>query len=205
MTYIIIIITLFISIPAFSRPDLISRLSLNPYQIIQRKEWYRLISHAFVHANWMHLIINMYVLYAFGRYVEYYFEKLAAQGLIDMPQMHFLIMYIGSILVSVLTTLKKHKNDYMYSAVGASGAVSAIVFTFIFFAPWEKIYFFFVLPIPAIVFGILYLAYSQYMSHKEGDNINHDAHFLGALFGMIYPVLINPELFFVFINHLTGQ
>jgi membrane associated rhomboid family serine protease len=104
-----------------------------------------------------------------------------------------------------VSTVSRYRNQENYSAVGASGAVSAIVFTYIFFAPLEKIYVYMVLPIPGILFGVLYLAYSSYMSRRSKDNINHAAHFWGAVVGFIFPILLEPGLFLVFIDNLLKR
>lgn len=198
MTYAIIAITVLFSALAFSNRELMFRYNLNPYSIIYRKQWYRVLTHAFLHANWLHLIVNMFVLYSFGKNgVEPYMEWMERNGFIGSTTLHFGILYIAGIIVSVITTLRKHKKDYAYNAVGASGAVSAVVFFCIFFDPWNLIYFFGIIPIPSIIFGALYLFYSQYMSRQEKDNINHDAHFLGALFGLSYPILIHPKLLII--------
>lgn len=202
MTYIIIAITAIVSFAAFGKSILFQRLLLNPYIVFKRNEWYRLISHAFVHANFLHLFVNMIVLLSFGRNVESILQQLQSIGSIGMHQAHFLILYLGAAIVSSLTTLRKHKNDPYYQSVGASGAVSAIVFFSIFFSPLEKLYLMAIIPIPGIVFAIAYLFYSNYMSRKGGDNINHDAHFVGAVFGFIYPILIDPKLFFFFLKQL---
>lgn len=202
MTYIIIAITAIVSFAAFGNSILFQLLLLNPYIVFKRNEWYRLISHAFVHANFLHLFVNMIVLLSFGRYVESILQQLQSIGSIGMHQVHFLILYLGAAIVSSLTTLRKHKNDPYYQSVGASGAVSAIVFFSIFFSPLEKLYLMAIIPIPGIVFAIAYLFYSNYMSRKGGDNINHDAHFVGAVFGFIYPILIDPKLFFFFLKQL---
>ncbi|HOK60689.1 MAG: rhomboid family intramembrane serine protease [Tenuifilum sp.] len=202
MTYIIIAITAIVSFAAFGNSILFQQLLLNPYIVFKRNEWYRLISHAFVHANFLHLFVNMIVLLSFGRYVESILKQLQSIGSIGMHQVHFLILYLGAAIVSSLTTLRKHKNDPYYQSVGASGAVSAIVFFSIFFSPLEKLYLMAIIPIPGIVFAIAYLFYSNYMSRKGGDNINHDAHFVGAVFGFIYPILIDPKLFFFFLKQL---
>lgn len=202
MTYLVIAITAIISFAAFGNSVFFQRLLLNPYIVFNRNEWYRLISHAFVHANFLHLFVNMIVLLSFGRYVESIFQQLLTIGSIRLPQLHFIILYLGAAIISTLTTLKKHKNDPYYQSVGASGAVSAIVFFSIFFSPLEKLYLMAIIPIPGIVFAFAYLAYSNYMSRKGGDNINHDAHFVGAVFGFIYPILIDPKLFLFFLRQL---
>jgi membrane associated rhomboid family serine protease len=202
MTLLIIIVTCIVSILAFNKPKIFSKMQLNPYLISHRKEWYRLFTHALLHADWIHLIINMFVLYSFGTALEQCFEGLEARGTIKFYKLFYLFFYVMSILVSTLTTVKKHKDDVWYNAVGASGAVSAVVFATIFFNPWGKLYFYGFFPIPGIVFGILYLVYSNYMSRRDGDNINHDAHFLGAVFGFIFPIILDFKLFNYFISQL---
>ena len=202
MTYIIIAITGIISFLALSNKGLMSKLLLSPYQIIHSKQWYRILSHALVHADFMHLLINMIVFLSFGLAVESMFKQLEASSIIGNANLHFITLYIGAVIISCLTTLKKHKDNYYYQAVGASGAVSAVVFTSIFFRPLDNLYIMGILPIPAIIFGVAYLIYSHYMSKKSSDNINHDAHFIGAVFGFIYPLLLDPKLFKIFLNQL---
>jgi membrane associated rhomboid family serine protease len=198
MTTIIILITAVISISAFSKRDIMERLQFNAYQVYHRKEYFRLITHAFLHGSWEHLIINMIVLWSFGQSVEHYFRMYFGSN----GAYYFLGLYFGAVLFSSLWSLYKQKNNYYYNALGASGAVSAIVFSAIFFAPWSKIYFFGILPIPGIVFGVLYLVYSYKMGKKNMDNIGHDAHFLGAVYGFILPILLRPSLLNEFINKL---
>ena len=198
ITWLIIGVTAVVSYMAFQNNELMGKLQFNAAQIIQQKEYYRLISHAFVHANWPHLLVNMLVLYFFGRnmesYLNYYFGNHA--------NAYFLILYVGGILTSNIWSLLKNKNNYYYNAVGASGAVSAVVFSTIFFAPLQKIYLFMILPIPGILFALGYLLYSYQMSKNKRDNVAHDAHFLGALFGFVFPILLKPDLFSQFIDKL---
>jgi len=198
MTLYIIAATCLVSIMAFSRPDLIEKLQFNASKIVHERQYYRLVSHGFVHANWEHLIVNMIVLYSFGRAIELYFGYTYGR----MANAYFLILYFGGMLVSNIYALIKHRNDFYYNAVGASGAVSAVLFAAIFFDPWDMIYFFGIIPTPGIVFAVLYLVYSYYMSRKQKDNIAHDAHFLGALFGFIFPILLRPDNFHYFIDKL---
>ncbi|MCQ2375311.1 MAG: rhomboid family intramembrane serine protease [Salinivirgaceae bacterium] len=195
---IIIGVTAIVSVMAFSRAELIFRYDFNPYQIIHRGQWYRIITHAFVHANWAHLIVNMLVLYSFGDALVYYFS--ARMG--GNPAWYVAGLYLGGIVASSIYTLYKERNNYNYSAVGASGAVSAVVFACILFNPLSKIYFFAILPMPGIVFGIIYLAYEHYMSRRGMDNIGHDAHFYGALFGFVYPLLFRPDLLVYFFKQI---
>ncbi|ALO14695.1 rhomboid family intramembrane serine protease [Salinivirga cyanobacteriivorans] len=201
MTLFIIVITAVVSVYAFQRPEIMYRYNFSPYQVVKRKEYYRLFSHALLHVDWMHLIINMLVLYSFANVLIFFFNHYFA----FMPAgLLFLIFYVLAILASSLVSLFKQKDNYSYSAVGASGAVSAVVFACIFFAPLEKVLFFGVLPIPGIIFGIAYLAYSYYMGKKNVDNIGHDAHFWGAIFGFLFPLVLEPRLINVFLNQLLN-
>jgi membrane associated rhomboid family serine protease len=145
----------------------------------------------------------MYVLFVFGKHVEEIFIQFQEMGELGFAPLHYLMLYLGGIVFSVLITLIKHRDNYAYNAVGASGAVSSILFTFIFFLPWQKIYFFGIIPIPGIAFALLYIVYSHVMSRRDIDNINHDAHLLGALYGFVYPILVKPSFFIAFINELT--
>ncbi len=190
ITYIIIGITIVISFLCFQNYQLMSKLRFNPALVTHNKEYYRMLSYAFVHADWTHLLVNMLVLYFFGPIVEqFFFFTFGNPGII-----FFLCLYVGGALIANLWSLRKHKNNYGYNAVGASGAVSALLFTFIFFAPWEMLYFFGIIPIPGILFGIGYLFYSYKMTQQNNDHVAHDAHLLGAIFGFIFPILLKPTL-----------
>ncbi len=201
MTIIIIVITSLISIICFTNRNLFEKLQFNPYRVYHHKEYYRLISHILVHADWMHLIVNMFVLYQFGQAFEYFLLK-HIDILHFPPAAYYITMYISAAIISSLTTLKKYHNILYYNAVGASGAVSTVLFACIFFDPWMKLGVFLVIPMPGIIFGVLYLWYSQYMSKRSRDNINHDAHFLGALYGLSFPILLDPGLFYEFVHQL---
>lgn len=197
LTIIIVAITCLISYRAFTDRALFHKLLFNANLIIRRKEWYRFISHGFVHANWEHLIINMFVFFSFGQAVEQYFEMYFGSSFAL-----FLALYFGAIIVSSIYSFFKHKNNIYYNAVGASGAVSAVTFAFVLFDPMSKILLFFIIPIPGIIFAVLYLGYSYYMSKKNIDNIGHDAHFYGAVFGFIFPLILKPQLFQAFIAQI---
>ncbi|PCH68834.1 MAG: rhomboid family intramembrane serine protease [Bacteroidales bacterium] len=200
MTIIIIAITALISIAAFNKVDLLYKYQFNAYQILKRNQWYRILTYGFLHANWDHLLVNMVVLYFFGSALETYFNYYFGASAV----LYFILLYIGAIVFSTLYDLRKHREHYHYNAVGASGATSAIVFATIFFAPLEKIYFMFFIPIPGIIFSLLYLYYSYYMSKKNLDNIGHNAHFYGALFGFLFPILIKPQLFSLFLQQILN-
>lgn len=198
MTIILIVITVAVSYAAFNSPKLMDQLQFNASKIVHKHEYHRLVTHAFIHANWEHLFVNMIVLFSFGQAIEEYFKyNFGNNAILD-----YALLYLGGILVSNIYALIKHRNNYFYNSVGASGAVSAVLFAAIFFDPWNKILFFMILPIPGIVFAALYLVYSYQMSMKQKDNVAHDAHFLGALFGFIFPILLNYQLFESFLDKL---
>ncbi len=198
ITWIIIGITAVASYLTFQNQSLMDKLQFNAARVVHRKEYYRMVSHAFIHVGWMHLIVNMMVLYFFGPYVEEAFGyHFGTKG-----TLYYLLLYVGGILISNTWSLIKHKDDYYYNAVGASGAVSAVLFTFIFLRPWEMLYLFAILPIPGIIFAAGYLIYSYQMGKRRADNVAHDAHFLGAVFGFVFPIILKPELFQQFIEHL---
>jgi membrane associated rhomboid family serine protease len=202
ITVIIVIVTVIVSVAAMRRRELLYRFDLSPARLVHKREYYRIFTHAFLHANYFHLGINMLVLYSFGTYIEQAFSELEREGVIFSSPFFYLLLYVGSIALASLSTVIRYRNDEHYSAVGASGAVSAVVFTYIFFEPLKKIYFYMVLPIPGILFGILYLIYSSYMGRREGDNINHSAHFWGAVVGFLFPILLEPSLFLTFLDKL---
>jgi membrane associated rhomboid family serine protease len=204
ITVLLIVITSIISILCFNQPALFGRLQFNAYQIVHRREYYRIISHGFVHANWWHLFVNMFVLFFFGRYVEFKLHALASQGLLRHPALIYLVLYLAAMIFASTISLVRYKDAPWYNSVGASGSVSAITFFFIFFEPWAMLRLYMAIPIPAIVFGVLYIIYSQYMSKRGGDNINHDAHLLGALFGFIFPLFIDLSLAKNFITQLLS-
>ncbi|MCX6269887.1 MAG: rhomboid family intramembrane serine protease [Bacteroidetes bacterium] len=202
MTITILIITGIISIFALNRQDVMSRFQFNAYMIRNQKEWWRFFTYAFLHADFIHLAVNLFVLYSFGEIVEMFYK-------VTFPEKggyYFFLLYTGGILFSTLPSYWKHKEDIYYNAVGASGAVSAVLFASILFYPEGKISFIFLpIPIPAVVFGVLYLVYSAYMSNKGKDNIGHDAHFWGAIFGISFTILLKPALVPVFFSKIAGM
>jgi membrane associated rhomboid family serine protease len=199
LTFIIIIATAIISIAAFNNTELFNKLKFNAYQIKHSGEKWRFFSYALVHSGWIHLIINMYVLYSFGGVVERFFSvNFGALGLL-----YYALLYLGGVLFSTLFDFGKHKNDMYYNAVGASGAVSAVVFSSILVFPSGSIFLFPIpFPLPSWVFGIAYLIYSAYMGKKGVDNIGHNAHFWGAIFGIVLTIIIVPNVIPSFFSSL---
>ncbi|PLX08787.1 MAG: rhomboid family intramembrane serine protease [Marinilabiliales bacterium] len=195
---IIVVITGAITYFSWQKEELLSKLLFSPYFIKRRKEYYRFLTHGFVHANLAHVLVNMLVFWSFGSVLIQYFDIFCG----NFANLLFIGFYLAAIILSSVFSFFKHKDNPYYSAVGASGGTSAIVFASIFFDPWNKVYFFGVIPIPGIIFGGLYLLYSYRMSKRGGDNIGHDAHFWGAVFGFFFPLLLKPELFQYFLNRL---
>jgi len=198
LTIIFIIITVLVSYRAFEDRRLKSNLMMHPLSVDEFGQFYRFVTSGFVHADWNHLAINMFVLYMFGSSLENGIVIVNSEGYLEevvsfksifgetMGLINFVILYIGSIIVGSIPSFIKHRNNGYYSALGASGGTSGVLFAVILFDPWSWLIF---PPVPFIVFGIGYLFYSSYMSKKGTDNIGHDAHFWGGVFGFLYTVL----------------
>jgi membrane associated rhomboid family serine protease len=197
VTFYIVAATAVVSIACFNNERLFYRLAFSA-RAVARGEAYRLLTHGFVHADWVHLFVNMFTFYSFGSYIEIVFREISGS---TTP---FLLLYFGGMVVASLYDLVKRCGDTDYMSVGASGAVSAVLFAAIFLRPWEKIYLFAAVPVPGILFGVLYLLYCQYMARRGGDNINHNAHFYGAVYGFVFPALLEPQLVDYFLEQLTG-
>ncbi len=199
ITYIIIFLTAVVSVAALNNEDLFSKLKFNAYDVKHSNHWYRFFTYGFLHAGYFHLFINMLVFYSFGGVVETYF-KVYFPG---KETLYYILLYVGGLLLSIIPAFGKHKNDVFYNAVGASGAVSAVIFSSIILYPTGKIFLFlFPVPIPAPVFGILYLIYEAYMSKRGKDNIGHDAHLWGAVFGVVFTLALKPGLALIFLQQI---
>jgi membrane associated rhomboid family serine protease len=198
MTTIFIIITIILSLLAFQNHKLYSKLIFNPYTIYTNKQWYRFFSSGFIHADLFHLAINMLVLYSFGAVVEYFYQETFG----ERGSFYFVLMYISSLMISIVPTYNNHKLNPAYNGLGASGAVSAVVFSYILFDPLRTLSLYYIINLPGIVFGILYLGYCYYMGKRGGDNINHSAHMWGAIYGFVFTVLLKPSLLLDFFQKL---
>ncbi len=194
ITLIIIIITVLISFGGFNNQKIMNDLIFYPPAITKQHQWYRFITSGFLHADYMHLFFNMFTLYFFGTGMEgLYNAYLGPVG--------FLIFYLAAIIVSGIPSFIKHRNDYHYRSLGASGGVSAVVFAYVLFAPWSWFTF---PPLPAIIYAVLYVWYSIYMAKKGGDNINHDAHLWGAAFGVAFTLAMDPRILDYFLSQVTN-
>lgn len=197
LNIIIVGITVIISIVAFSNAELFDKLKFNAYLIKEHKQVYRFFSYALVHAGWLHLLINMYVLYSFGGIVEEVLMiRFGFRGIL-----YYALLYVGGVIFSTLFDYRKQRGNPYYNAVGASGAVAAVVFASILLYPSGSIYIFPIpFALPSWVFGIVYLIYSAYMGKRGKDNIGHNAHFWGSIFGILYTVILIPEVIQQFIK-----
>lgn len=196
---ILILVTVLISVPAFGSSERMSKLVFNPYVVKLRKEWYRVITHGFVHVGWGHLLVNMFVLFFFGRNMEH----ILMTHFGEMGRVYFLMLYFGGMIFATLPAFKKHANNPNYNSVGASGAVSAVLFAHILVLPTELLYLYFAIPIPSFIFGIAYLWYEAWMDKKSADNIAHDAHFWGAIFGVAFMVAVDYNYFIQFFVQIS--
>jgi membrane associated rhomboid family serine protease len=191
VTYIIIGITSLISFMAFNNHELFIKLQHWPYQESRRGEYYRWLTSGFLHGDPMHLIFNMMTLYFFSGLVEDGFSE-------EFPGLggvFFVSFYLIGIVASSSATFFKYRNSPSFASIGASGAVAAVLFAAILFHPTLGIYMFFIpIPIPGFIFGPLYLWYSSYAANKGGDHIDHTAHFYGAVFGFVFPLVFQPDL-----------
>lgn len=201
LTIFIIVSIVIVSILAFNNRDFYIKGWFSPYDIRRFKQHYRFVTHFFLHASWEHLIFNMLTLYFFGMNVEqgfaFYFGK--------WGKMIYVLEFILAGILATVPSYFKHRNNASYVAVGASGAVAAILFTAILLDPTNKIYIMFIpIGIPAYIFGPLYLIYSAYMSKKNVDRIAHDVHFWGSVVGFIFPLIIKPDLFAIFVDLIAA-
>ena len=196
VTLCIIAITCLVSFLAFNNQRLLERLILWPPAVSRHGQYDRLLSYGLIHADGMHLLFNMITLYFFGAATErLYTQHLGAFG--------FALFYVGGLLVSVLPSYFEHKDDANYRSLGASGAVSAVLFAFILLQPWARIYVY-VVPVPAIIYAVMYVGYSIYAERKRADNINHSAHLWGAAYGIAFTGLMEPSVLGAFLRQLAN-
>jgi len=195
ITNFICIITFFISYQAFNNKELFHNLKHYPIAESTQKEWYRFVTSGFVHGSWVHLLINLYVLWAFGNILENLY----------VSQMGFLkgglvytALYLLTLIIADIPTYIKHKENPRYSSIGASGAVSGIMFALMLFLPWEWLMLYAIIPIPYIIGAIAYVVYSTWASKNKNDNIDHSAHLYGALFGIVFAIITIPNALKIF-------
>ena len=207
ITYAILILTVAFSLYAMNKPEIKYKYIFHPYSINHSNQHYRFLSHAFLHGDFLHLAFNMYALWMFGRIVEeqVFPILLSHDGEPDkkMGMALYIVLYTGAIYASSISEYFKNKENKYYTSLGASGAVNALIFSYITCLPMTKLGFFFI-PMPAWVFGILYLGISYYLSKRNTgnesvDRIGHEAHFWGAIFGILFTLtlgLLNKDVYF---------
>ena len=195
ITLIIIAITCIVSFMALNNGRLMNDLILWPPAITRQREYHRLVTYGLVHADFGHLLFNMLTLFFFRRVMEqFYTAQLGSFG--------FALFYIGGLVVSILPSYLKNRTNPNYRSLGASGAVSAVLFAFVLLAPWSRILVL-VIPMPAIVYAVLYTGYSIYMDRRGEGNVNHSAHLWGAAYGVIFTLLVNPRVLPYFLDALS--
>jgi membrane associated rhomboid family serine protease len=198
ITYAIIGITCLISYYAFSRPQVMADLMMTPYLIRQRGQYFRFISSGFIHNGTSHLLWNMFSFFIFGGSME-----LMLKGLFGgVGSLYFILLYLMGIVVSDLPTYFKQKNNPSYHALGASGGVASVIFASILLRPLSDICLYVVFCLHGFILGTLYLGFSYYQGRKANDNINHDAHLYGALFGLVFLAVIYPRSLLIFTEYI---
>jgi membrane associated rhomboid family serine protease len=196
LTLAILAVTCIVSWIAFKDGKLLQRLLLWPPAVEKKHEYWRLLSYGLVHADFQHLLFNMITLFFFGRAMEgLYSQHLGPLG--------FLWFYLGGLLVSILPTYIRNRHNPNYRSLGASGAVSAVLFAFILISPWSMIIVL-VLPLPAILYAVAFLGYSIYMDHRGGGYVNHSAHLWGAAYGIVFTVIMDPRVIPFFLRQLRN-
>ncbi|MFT7031894.1 MAG: membrane associated rhomboid family serine protease [Cyclobacteriaceae bacterium] len=200
ITIILIIITIAISMAGWRNPVLQYKLTMNPYAVTKNGQFYRMITSGFIHNNWTHLGFNMFTFYFFGSNIEYLLSRMFGAG----GSYYFIALYVIAIVVSDIPSILKYKDQPNYNSLGASGGVSAIVFCSIMFFPLEKIYLFAIIGIPGFILGIIYIIYSYYEGNRMADNVNHHAHLIGALFGVVFSIFIEPSVALSFIEQVAS-
>jgi membrane associated rhomboid family serine protease len=187
---IIFVLTILTTLFGFSNDVAQNNMILHPYSVYRKKNVYTLITSGFIHNDWMHLFFNMFSFYVFAFQLEQI-----------IGHWQFAVLYMVTLVVSDLPTVYKHREDYHYRSLGASGAISGVLFSFILYSPDSKIG---IMPIPieipAYIFGVLYLVYCTYASKYSQDRINHDAHLYGALSGIIITIILNPDVIKIFLG-----
>jgi len=201
VTYILIGLIVAVSFYAFSNDHVMARLIHNAYMVNRRGQYYRFLTSGFIHKDHMHLLWNMFSFYFFGSAVEQIFRMIFGDvvGIIS-----YLGLFLLGIVVSDVPAYFKNKDNPGYNSLGASGGVSSVIFAFILFQPLADICIYFALCIPGFIMGTLYVLFSWYQGRRSNDNINHDAHLYGALFGLIFCAVMVPESIQLFFEQIKN-
>lgn len=195
---LIFILTLGTSLYVFSNPTLYSKLMLHPYSIYRdKKKYYTILTSGLIHKDWMHLFFNMITFY----YFAFTLESIMVMQSGSLGHLYFALIYLASLILSDIPTILQYKNNPGYYSLGASGAICAVLFSFILFQPKMTLGLFMIIPMPAYIFAFLFLGYCIWASRKAKDGINHDAHLFGALSGLILTILLYPWI----VPHFISQ
>lgn len=201
VTLALLAINIILSLVAMNNQEVLSKMIMWPYGVKRYKQLYRFVSSGFIHADYFHLFFNMFTLFFFGKAVELYFSHYGLGGNIA-----YVALYFGGLIASDIPTYFRQRDNYHYHSLGASGAVSAVVFAAIVFSPWSSIYIYGALKLSALLYAVLYIIFCVYMSKRGGDNINHDAHLWGSLFGLGFTVALiaamQPQLLELILEEL---
>lgn len=199
ITLLIVAVTVITSIRGFNHQEVINEMIFAPAYMRRNQQWHRFFSHGLIHADWMHLIFNMIALYSFGSMVEDTFVGIYGV----MGRIIYVAMYIIALPASSLYDYIKYKNNSSYLALGASGAVSAVIFCSVLISPLGEIYMYLIpIPIPAYIFGPIYLLISFSLARNGGGRIAHDAHFWGAMFGLLFTTIAIPHIWPYFFSQI---
>lgn len=200
VTFFLIVITSIVSIIAWQKPELQNKLLFHPYSVKHKNEYFRFITGGFVHSGWIHLFFNMFTLYFFGAVLEQLFNSMFGPN----GFAYLLGLFLAGVIVSDIPTYLKYKDAPHYRSLGASGGVAAVIFCSIMFYPTNDLCLYGILCIPGFILGPLFLIYSYYQGKKMADNINHDAHFYGALFGILFSLFVDIGVFGSFIQKVAN-
>lgn len=194
---LILVITVIASYQAFNRPTLKEQLLYHPYRVKTYQEWHRIVTHAFVHADFTHLALNAFVLFQFGARIEALMQQTLGPGV-------FPLLYFGGVVFAAIPGMIRHHDNPSYRSLGASGAVSAVLIAYILHFPTAELLLFFILPLPAFAVGILFFVYEHQMDKRSKSNIAHDAHLWGGLYGLLFTVATAPQVLPAFLGALSA-
>jgi len=195
MTLVLVAITVAISIAGFNNLRVIESLIFSPLAVLRNRDWHRLVTYGFIHADGTHLLFNMVTLFFFGPQVEAALvPRIGSAG--------YILFYLAALVVSILPSMWRHRNDAKWLSLGASGAVTAVLFAFILLRPWAMIVVF-VVPMPAILYAVVYVAYTIWADRRQRDRVNHSAHLWGAAFGVLFMVALSPRIVPAFLDALA--